>query len=261
MPQSRSWSAWEYQAKKSKLHRGEYESPHRCSDEKIAEIRERYGADDDQLLVVVAPRGGRKRLSDLVSSLAELDCHSTVRFVVAIRSTVFPTYIQWLREEGIDVDKLPDNVILADGPPDFYDLVWASDAMFCRDSMDTMTSLLPLTWMEAMIRGTPVIGYDVPGAGECLREDETGMLVKPGESLLPQLEKLLCRETRQEMARKARQQARDEYLVPKLAEQYLEIWQQLSGKSVASNIENEAASSTSHADLEPEQELAAKSRS
>jgi trehalose synthase len=81
-----------------------------------------------------------------------------------------------------------------------------------------------LTVTEAMWKGTPVIGSNVGGIKYQISDGENGFLVS---SISEAVEKIVTLiedpDLREEMGQKARESVRDDYLMIRLLEQYLDL--------------------------------------
>ena len=89
---------------------------------------------------------------------------------------------------------------------------------------------LPNTVLEAMACGTPVIGFDVGGIPDMVREGETGLLVYPGDSraLSEALDILLGNHSlRRTMSANCRMVAEAEYSMEIQARRYIALYEQV----------------------------------
>jgi trehalose synthase len=81
-----------------------------------------------------------------------------------------------------------------------------------------------LTVTEAMWKGTPVIGGDVGGIKHQIQDGENGYLVSSIEEAAEKIVTLIeDPDLREEMGHKARESVRDDYLMIRLLEQYLDL--------------------------------------
>lgn len=93
---------------------------------------------------------------------------------------------------------------------------------------------LPNTVMESMACGTPVVGFDVGGIPDMVRNGETGQLVPLGDTqaLGDTVRELLEDETRrQALSEGCRRVVLNEYQLPHQAANYLALYQELTGQS------------------------------
>jgi len=99
--------------------------------------------------------------------------------------------------------------------------------IFCRPSY---SEGLPLTLLEAMASGLPVVVSDVAGVGDILDDGDTGLLVKPGnvDTLVSNLDYLL--ENPDEaiaMGERARETVLDGYTWDSRSESVVEIYSEI----------------------------------
>ncbi|MEA3503465.1 MAG: glycosyltransferase family 4 protein [Actinomycetota bacterium] len=85
---------------------------------------------------------------------------------------------------------------------------------------------MPLTVLEAMASGIPVIATNVAGTGEAVVDGETGILIEPGDikALSGALENMIRNEpTRLEMGAAGRRRAEESFSWDRVAERSLEV--------------------------------------
>jgi glycosyltransferase involved in cell wall biosynthesis len=105
----------------------------------------------------------------------------------------------------------------------------------------SVTEVHPLTVIEAMAAGLPVLGIDSPGVGDTVQDGVTGYLVPENAEMMVDKMALLVADTehRQEMGRQARQAARA-YGIERTAQLMLDAYQHLVDDRQASGLEKEA---------------------
>lgn len=201
----------------------DYPSP--LNQEKIHLIRQRYGCSPDELLLVGSVRGSRRNyLCESVNVAKMVAQHTSIRFVFAVKPTRF-------REKDLQLSS--KKVWVVKGPSDFYDLLASADAIFCaRDSLNSFI-LPPLVWLEAMIRGTPVITMFDPGVEEIIKNGRTGMLYRNLNEVPDVLRKLLHRELLASLQNGAQQLVLEKYDIKQSAERYGTLWRSISIKRSA----------------------------
>ncbi|MGI5828459.1 MAG: glycosyltransferase, partial [Patescibacteria group bacterium] len=88
----------------------------------------------------------------------------------------------------------------------------------------------PLTVLEAMGSGLPVIAFDVGGTGELIQDTKTGYLVKTGdaEKMIGKL-KLLIRNEKllKENGRRARKRVEKYFTLKKQAQSFIDLYKDL----------------------------------
>jgi glycosyltransferase involved in cell wall biosynthesis len=110
----------------------------------------------------------------------------------------------------------------------FLSLAYSAADLFVIPSLQDN---LPNTVMEAMACGTPVVGFDVGGIRDMVRDGVTGSLVNAGdtEGLRDSVVALLkSPPTRQKMSEHARQIAIAEYPLRRQAQRYSELYKELA---------------------------------
>ncbi len=142
-------------------------------------IRERYGCGEGEPLLVAGLRGDPACVKDDFRGLWAAADRFDLRCVVAARPA------QHVLLSRLMFDARPSSrkgrLWLERGPDDFPDLLAAADAFIGGRDQGTNTSLIPLTWLEAIARGTPVIVPDRPGVRECVVDGVHGWVYRPDE--------------------------------------------------------------------------------
>ncbi len=106
-------------------------------------------------------------------------------------------------------------------------LVYSAADLFVLPSLEDNS---PLTMLEAMSCGTPVIGSSVGGIPDMVKDEVTGKLFSPGESkkLSEAILSFLFNSKQQEiMGQNCRQLIEKDYALPVQAKRYLDLYQDL----------------------------------
>ena len=184
-------------------------------------IRKRYNCNTDELLVVVIPRfksyNKHVRYFDRIISISA-NVHA--KFVFAIKPTRY--FDSYSRIEN-------DKIFVECGPKDFYDLLSAADIAIGHNDVQeknkiTSTSLLPLTWMESMLRETPVYTNEVPGIRDLIIDNYTGVIYKTDDDLLTNLLKSNVKKNIENMKINAKNLILDKFNLDKISGLYSDVW-------------------------------------
>lgn len=143
----------------------------KISIERRGELRQRYGASNQDTLLITASRLSLKNgIDDLISSLAHLP--QSVKLLIAGDGEDRDKLEKLVEEHGLarrvsffgqyGHDQLPE-------------LLQASD-IFCRPSL---SEGLGNSFLEAMASGIPIIGTPVGGIPDFLKDGETGVFCQP----------------------------------------------------------------------------------
>lgn len=205
-------------------------SPQSLSSERIKAIRLKYGCtDENTLLIVGIPRCTDNELLEIVKFAKEVSTYQPTRFVFAIRPTLYKDSYQNLASEQVKVLSGPDN---------FYELLAAADLAFAHQSSNIVsTTLPPLAWVEAMIRGTPIIAKRTVGAEETVIKDLTGLLYDELYEIDDWLYEILS--NRQKLIKMKHETflfVNKKYNIINIAKQYLDIWSNTTNCNNVSSI-------------------------
>jgi glycosyltransferase involved in cell wall biosynthesis len=89
---------------------------------------------------------------------------------------------------------------------------------------------VPKVLIEAAASGVPIVTTDTPGCRETVRHGENGLLVPPGdtEALVEALASLITDDSlREEMGRRGREIAVQEFSVERVVEQTMDVYREL----------------------------------
>jgi len=215
-------------------------SPDRFSLADREAMRQRWGLPSDVVVVtmvarLIAPKGVREFLQ-----VAER-LNGKARFVlIGEPDPGNPDSLSW---EDIQ-DYIQRGVVLAPG--------WQKDvaswlAMTDVFVLPSYREGTPVTVLEAMAMGLPVVATDVPGCREAVVHGKTGFLVSPRdiEGLVRAIQRLIeDPELRWRMGRAGRERAVESFAVERIVEQYIELYSELLDRKMSLLTPNRAALST-----------------
>lgn len=136
-----------------------------------------------------------------------------------------PATVQALREM-ISQSGLEDTVWLLGRRRDVADLLHAADLFVLPSRQEGF----PITILEAMAAGKPVVTTDVGGCAEAVVHEETGLVVPPEqpEALAEAIVALLeDAERAREMGRAGRRRVEEQFTVDRMVEQHLQLYERL----------------------------------
>ena len=146
------------------------------------------------------------------------------KFVIAIRPTIYADSFSKIEN---------DQVFIESGPKDFYDLLSAADISIThKDGKKNtiITSLLPLTWMESMLRETPVFTNEAPGVRDLIIDNYTGVIYKTDDDLVSKLLESDVKKNIKSMKINARNLILDKFNLDKISSLYSNIWKNFSAR-------------------------------
>ncbi len=185
-----------------------------------AEARARLGLAPDLFVVSTLARlVPEKAIGDLIEAAAHVsDPHSALRLVIAGDGPQRPTL------EALATAQLGQRALFLGHVPDTADLYAAADVFALPSHMEGFG----LVYVEAAFHGVPSIGTDVGGVPDAIADEETGLLVPPGD--IPTLTKAIARlrddpDLRRRLGDAARARAHREFTESRMADQYVKVFE------------------------------------
>lgn len=203
------------------VHNGIYPQNFKFSSEEIEEIRYRFGADaSTKLIFCPAARinDPRKGVKYLLQALPKVLLRVNAKCIISGAGKVEP-FQKFLR-------KLPKNSVKFVG---FLEEK-IKRKMLCACDVFVLPSLLegcPLSVLEAMAAGAPIVSTKVGGIPELVRHGRNGILVKPAEpmKLAEAILSLIDEETSIEIRKNNLSDARELFSWEKTAKKTVEVYE------------------------------------
>lgn len=197
--------------------------------DEIERVRERFDLHDVRTMFyagTIMPRKGVAELVKATDALVNQHGLEDVKLVLAGEPELDEAYLNRVRslvasgglEEKVEFPGyLRDETLVP---------LYAASDVFVLPSFEEGFGMVV---SEAMATGTPVIGSDISGVAQQIRDDETGVLVEAGnvaELATALADVLENREKRQKMGERSRQHAQ-QFSWETVADQYLEVYREL----------------------------------
>jgi glycosyltransferase involved in cell wall biosynthesis len=201
-----------------------------CPNSAPDEIRTRLGVDAEALVLCnVANVGYRKGQDVLVRAMAQL-ANDTPRLECWVAGALEhePATVELVRGEIVE-HELEDVVHLLGRRRDVADLLHAADVFVLSSRQEGF----PITILEAMAAGKPIVATNVGGCAEAVVHGETGLIVPPEnpEALAEALASLLADpELAGRMGAAGRERVQQEFTVDRMVEQHLALYEQALAK-------------------------------
>jgi glycosyltransferase involved in cell wall biosynthesis len=141
----------------------------------------------------------------------------SVDFVFAFKQECFQDEYGLYREKNLKVIKTDRQ--------EFLKLLGKTDLLLAPVETSGSTIAPPLSWIECMSRGIPVMSTQAPGAEEVLKNNLTGFVAKSNHELGDMIEKVVeDKKLLKEVSGNARGWVRENYNLKDIAEDYLKFW-------------------------------------
>jgi len=142
-----------------------------------------------------------------------------VDFIFAFKPECFDQEYVNFREEHIQV--------LTTKPENFQNLLLEVDLLLAPIGNYRSTVAPPLTWIECMNFGIPVISTPVPGVDEILIHNQTGFVAKSKQELEELIERVLEeRDLLTKVSTRAKEFIKEKYNLTNIAQDYLRLWRE-----------------------------------
>ncbi len=140
-------------------------------------VRESFGFDDSALLIgVIGNVSEKKGMTHLVRSMKQIVAEVPEAFLLVVGNGQ-AQYFDALKSEAAGLG-IGEHIIWAGHRSDVPDLLCALDLL----ASASLSENFPVSMIEAMAAGLPIVATAVGGVPECVVEGETGLLVRPGRS-------------------------------------------------------------------------------
>lgn len=118
-------------------------------------------------------------------------------------------------------DEESNGIKIIPGAPNFYELLGSADLLFSPTHKISSTVSPPLTWIEAMSMGVPVITTRVKGVEEIIENGKTGYISDDYDTIAKDIENIIDTGININMKRKAREKIRNDYNIRVIAENFV----------------------------------------
>lgn len=194
-----------------------------------AEIRRELGAPEDTpILCNVANLTRPKSHLTLIAAMARLrPTTSDLQCWIAGSFEHEPAMVEAVRAAIAD-SGLSQTVQLLGRRRDVPDLLHAADIFVLSSRQEGF----PITILEAMAAGRPIVATDVGGCAEAVVHGETGLIVPPEDppALAEAIASLLADPERaRAMGKAGRERVQREFTVDRMVEQHLELYERVIG--------------------------------
>jgi glycosyltransferase involved in cell wall biosynthesis len=142
-----------------------------------------------------------------------------VQFVFALKPECYDPSLQRF--------SMPQIRLLSTNNEIFFQLLRAADYFLSPITNTKSIVTPPLTWVEAMAAGVPIITNEIPGVEAVIVSGANGFVAESLGALSQLLEQALSSTNRQKMREKAREHVEDYYAIERSANDYRELWQEL----------------------------------
>jgi glycosyltransferase involved in cell wall biosynthesis len=115
--------------------------------------------------------------------------------------------------------------IVSTTPQSFARILEQTDLLLAPVENQKSTIAPPLTWIECMALGIPIMSTQAPGVNEVLKHNLTGFVAKSNEELEAAVEKVLEEEKHlSEVSQKAKEWVKENYSLKDISQNYLRLW-------------------------------------
>jgi len=180
--------------------------------------------DADPLFVNIARYQPQKAQRDLIAAMERvLEQLPSAHLLIVGWGSLESDLRSAVRERG-----LTDSVTVTGRVPEIHGYYAAADAFVLSSKFEG----LPVTLLEAMAAGCPVVATDIPGVREVVADGETGTLVQPTNpaALAAALVGMSDEARREAFATAGRKRVKEQFSVGRMAADYLELYRSLAAE-------------------------------
>jgi glycosyltransferase involved in cell wall biosynthesis len=152
---------------------------------------------------------------------------SSIDFVFAVKSESYDKAYEYFQNEHL-------RIVTTDSEK-FTELLNRTDLLLAPVVRLRSIIAPPLTWIECMARGIPIISTQAPGVDEILIHNQTGFVAKSNEELESLIEKVLeDKDLMSEVSINAKELVKEKYNLKDIAQDYLRLWRENVGATLFS---------------------------
>ncbi len=199
--------------------------------EERAGLKQSLGIDSDQSLVLwtgfIQQIGEKELYLSMEIARGLVSRRKDVHLVFALKPECYRS--EYERFVNPQIKLLVTNVNL------FRQLLRAADYLLSPITNTNSIVTPPLTWIEAMAVGVPIVTNRVRGVEAVITNGQNGFIADTVGDFLPLLEHALSYPEREKMREEARKHILNHYLITQAATGYQTLWQRLQGESLRAN--------------------------
>lgn len=150
-----------------------------------------------------------------------------VDFIFAFKPECFHKKYELFQEKRLRV--------ISTNHQDFIRLLEEIDLLLSPVENNGSTLAPPLTWIECMARGIPIISTQVPGVDEILKHNFSGFVAQSNKELEGLIEKIIEDENLlSKVSAQAREWIKENYNIKDISQDYLKLWRE-DGRAILSS--------------------------
>jgi glycosyltransferase involved in cell wall biosynthesis len=196
---------------------------------KVAHKKPRLSSSNKMVLWTGFTQQIREKSFQLSLSLAQkiTSQKSCIDFVFALKSECYDKAYEYFQNEHL--------LIITTDSESFMKLLDRVDVLLAPVVRLRSIIAPPLTWIECMARGIPIISTQAPGVDEILIHNQTGFVAKSNEELESLIEKVLeDKDLMSEVSINAKELVKEKYNLKDIAQDYLRLWRENVGATLSS---------------------------
>jgi hypothetical protein len=197
-------------------------------------VRQKAGVAERMLVITLNEMTDRNEFDSLLYIAREFNRREVFRFLIPQYKTTKNTLLWRDRlRNTIETEKLTSATLMQE-PADFHSLLDAADIALYFDRNDNNDFEFPLTVIEALLRGKPVICFDKPPINEYLRNFNENWIARNTEDFVREARDLQKREASlEEISTELARYARSHFEPASVAARYHELYNRLLIKQPA----------------------------
>jgi 1,2-diacylglycerol 3-alpha-glucosyltransferase len=190
-----------------------------------AAVRHRYGLRREKLLINIGRIAPEKNLELLLKAFRQMLDHTVantlkLKLMIVGEGPDLPNLRQITSNLGLEREVIFAGLVAPAAVPDYLD---AADLFV----MTSFSEVKPLSQLEALAVGVPIVSVRAPGANDTIMHDQNGLLVNPDpETISAAVLSLLADEARLARYQEGARQSAAAYSHSKIAAAYLDLFRE-----------------------------------